>query len=98
MGAPGLVPSAAPARERPTDRKQGGHGHFRRRGQVDRVGVAASGGRAPPSRANEAQRRAPAPLPPGSRPDVRPNEAGRELSGGAPCRGRADSAVVSLPE
>lgn len=89
MGAPDLPRSAAPARARPADRKQGGSVHFRRRGQVGRVGGATSGGRAPPSRAYGAPRGVPARPPPASGPDVRPSEAGRELSGGAPCRGRA---------
>lgn len=74
MGAADFPGSAAPARGRPAERKQSGRGHFRRRGQLGRVGGAASGERAPPSRASGAQRGAPAPPPPASRPDARPTQ------------------------
>lgn len=62
----GLQPSAGPQLhsappERPADQNQRGRDHFRRREQVGRVGGAASGGRAPASRASGSRRGAPGP-------------------------------------
>lgn len=89
-----LQPSARPQRgsrrnpalARPAGRKRHGRDHFRHRRQVGRVGDAASGGRAPPSRASGSPCRTPGPAPPASLPDVRSDrrrgaDAGRGESG-----------------